>query len=391
MALPRRPFIPDIVRQHAGDAAFLWQQRRREVAGHAFDARDLGRLDRRVEGHLLGLEAAGQGAIAALEEQAGEFSGTGEWFALASTLIRLGMTDGIAARLDDAFADARAVAGIRDALAHADAATIAPGVRDWIHRADPRLRMLALSALADHRSDPGTLLARLFEDADAEVRTQAIRLAGLVGRVDLASAIAPALDHAATADAAAGALLLLGHAQDEAEQHIGRRVARTAGDDGVGDLLDLCLLARPDNARDLLRRLLQATRPEAAALALSRTGLARDWSVTDWLIARMRDPATAEAAGFAFRDMIDIDVNDTETFTSDPETLGPGFVDLDPADLPVADEVAVFLDTHGRPPRGLPRFVSQRRRRLQALSTGLARPEAIVPRWDAAQPGPAWT
>src|SRR5512145_562956 len=50
---------PEIVSQHAEEAAFLWTLRSRAVGEPHYAPKDLARLDERVEAHLDGLRVAG--------------------------------------------------------------------------------------------------------------------------------------------------------------------------------------------------------------------------------------------------------------------------------------------------------------------------------------------
>lgn len=378
--------IATLVAQHAGDAAFLWLRRRREIDGPFLDATDIGRIDQRLEANIEGLMAAGESGWRAARAQFADFAEPGEIFVLGVLALRSGER----AAIDVALAAARqageiGVSSLSGALARTPRDRLKPVVSEWLDARDPFLRCLGLAALQHHRVDPGARLADLLADADAGVRRRALRLAGMFKRRDLLAPAAAALD-AGGADerlAAALAVCLLGEAR-LAHPVLDRIVLTQPG--LAARAIELRLLTTPGKAgREWLRSRLD--QPALRVAATAAIGLFGDVAVMPWLIARMREPALAEASGLALRDLFEVDFNDLALFTTDPAELGPDFSGDGP--LPVADRVAAWWD-EGRGGKAHREFRSMRRLRLDASRAALATPEAPLADWRVTRRFPAW-
>lgn len=85
-AQPSIPILPDIVRQHAEMAAFLWvvydRARLFPDENPEMDEVRIARLLERLEAHLDGLRAAGAEGLAIAEERYQEYPEAGELFAI---------------------------------------------------------------------------------------------------------------------------------------------------------------------------------------------------------------------------------------------------------------------------------------------------------------------
>ena len=150
--------------------------------------------------------------------------------------------------------------------------------------------------------------------------------------------------------------------------------------------IELRLLTTPGKAgREWLRSRLD--QPALRVAATAAIGLFGDVAVMPWLIARMREPALAEASGLALRDLFEVDFNDLALFTADPAELGPDFSGAGP--LPLADRVAAWWD-EGRGGKAHREFRSMRRLRLDASRAALATPEAPLADWRQTRRYPAW-
>jgi hypothetical protein len=83
---PKVPILPEIVRQHAEQAAFLWTvyDRARLFPDENPEMDDLriGRLLERLEAHLDGLRVAGEDGLAIAEERFREYPDPGELFVI---------------------------------------------------------------------------------------------------------------------------------------------------------------------------------------------------------------------------------------------------------------------------------------------------------------------
>jgi hypothetical protein len=85
-AQPRIPILPDIVRQHAEMAAFLWTVYDRAKLypdeNPEMDEVRIARLLERLEAHLDGLRVAGPEGLAIAEERFKEYPEAGELFVI---------------------------------------------------------------------------------------------------------------------------------------------------------------------------------------------------------------------------------------------------------------------------------------------------------------------
>src|SRR5437016_12004830 len=92
--------IPEIVQQHAEEAAFLWLLRDAAVSAPHYLLADLVRLEDRVEAHIDGLRVAGEPGWEIAKGQLVEIGEPGEVFAAAL----LAFESGDAARVQDVLA-----------------------------------------------------------------------------------------------------------------------------------------------------------------------------------------------------------------------------------------------------------------------------------------------
>jgi hypothetical protein len=101
-ALPNVPILPEIVRQHAEMAAFLWTVYDRALLypdeNLEMDATALADLVGRLEAHLDGLRIAGADGVMVAEERFKEFPGPGELFVVR--ILQPGAEDLKVAELD---------------------------------------------------------------------------------------------------------------------------------------------------------------------------------------------------------------------------------------------------------------------------------------------------
>lgn len=368
--------IPPMVRLHAGDAAFLFGQRRRAFREHRLGEVGLGRLDQRLDANIAGLLAAGQIGWDLAAEQAAEVVGAGEMFALAALALATGENVGQAIAL--AMPSTAGRKGLSGALAWSRPAELKPFLAGWQGAGDPGLRLLGMMALGHHGHDPGKPLVDGLADADPALRARAAKLAFEFGRLDMVAPLRALQEDPAAGFWARMALLRFGERAEIANQDL-------ADPDLAGLALDHMFCARPDLAREVLSALLK--RPDVSVLALSRAGVARDRSILPWLVQQMEDPALAEAAGFAVLDLVPLNLTDCGLFTETPDSLGPAFADLDPAPLPIAAKLADWLAAGAEV--GVP-FVSLRRMMLDGLRRGAQNPAQPLARWRHRRNMAAW-
>src|SRR5216684_1183404 len=104
--------IPEIVSQHAEEAAFLWLQRANAVHAPHYLLKDLVRLDDRVEAHLDGLRVNGDAGW----ELAKAADGSGGVFAAAVLAVESGKEDRVGFVLEKGVATPAASRGLVSGL-----------------------------------------------------------------------------------------------------------------------------------------------------------------------------------------------------------------------------------------------------------------------------------
>ena len=370
--------IPMLVRQHAEDAAFLFEQRAKAFHAHSWNDVTLGRCDQRLAANIAGLIAAGETGAELAREGAEKEGGAGEVFAFAATAFA--QDDLVDEVLALGLATPQGRHGLSGALAWSDAAVIGPHVRDWLTSNEPGLRLLAMMTLSHHRRDPGTALAPFLADTAPEVRSRAARLAFEMGRTDLVGPLTDLAEADANDPWPHLALVRFGAKPAELFAYV------TSPDrPKAGLVLDLALLAAPDRAREALSKLM--AQPDTRPLALSRLGVVSDRSIVEWLLKRMQDENDAEATVFAFLDLFPVDPDECGKFLVDPDRFGDATEVQAPALRPRDEDMEAWLRTlPAAPPHR-----SLRLQMLEALRTGLQDRQAPLPNWRKTRVFPAWS
>jgi len=331
--------IPQIVEQHAEEAAFLWLLRDAAVDAPHYDLKDLARLDERVEAHIDGLRVAGEPGWEITLAQLEQHQEAGEVF--AAGVLALESQD--QARIDQVIAVVEgapeATRGLISALGWLRPEALRGLVKSFLDDASPVGRMLGLAACSVHRVDPHSYLARLLTDDASIVRARALRLIGELGRADLNQELREAVrDQDETcrfwAARSAGLTGERGPSIPILKQH-------AEGDDAFKwRALDLVLRIMPQpEAMAWLRGL--NSDPRHARLAVTACGILGDPAFVPWLIGRMEIPELARAAGEAFSMIAGIDLAYDDLETDTPEGFEAG-----PTANPADDNVALDPDEH---------------------------------------------
>lgn len=353
--------IPMLVRQHAEDAAFLFMQRGRAFHGHSWNDVQLGRTDQRIAANIAGLGAAGRTGLEIAAEYAQSVGGPGEVFALGATAFATG--EAVDVSLAMGLATPAGRKGLSGAIAWTEAQVIGPQVRTWLESGEEGLRLLGLAALSHHRHDPGATLATYLADPSPEVRSRAARLSFELGRADLAERLAD------IADGDIWPLLALARFGKGAGPLY--EYAAGTGHPQADLALDVALIAAPDQARERLGAMLRL--PDTRALALSRTGVAGDRSITGWLWQQLDQEDDVEAVQFALFDLVWLDPDLCSDLSADPAKRPP--------------TVDAWLKAHETDPPHL----SLRRKRLDLLRAGFRDRAAPFPDWRRTRAYPAWS
>lgn len=380
--------ITAVVEHHAQDAAFLWSRRRREIDGPVLGEDDIGRIDQRLDANLEGLFASGSKAWRVAKAQFLDYAEPAELFVLGALALYWQEGDLVSQAIEAArplLEDG--LMGLSGAISRTTSGRLKPYVGSWLDSADPFLRCLGLSALWHARTDAGARLKVLAGDEDRGVRQRALRLAGAMRRRDLLPLVMEALT-----DVDPYVRLMAGEAmclleEPETAYPVLDKLAFDGTATGVA-AVEMRLLATPriDARRWLQQRLDQTITRQAALAAI---GLVADVSIMPWLFEKMRQPGDAYAAGFALRDLLEIDFNDTDVFVTDPAVIGKEFGEIEDLPLPFAERAEKWWD-QGRGVTRHAKFQSMRRIRLQAIRTALANPQLSLVNWQRTRQFRAW-
>jgi uncharacterized protein (TIGR02270 family) len=333
--VPRRhaSILPDIVGQHAEEAAFLWLLRDAAVDAPHYARRHLARLEERVEAHVDGLRVAGEPGFEIAMAQLDRFQEAGELFAAGVLALESGNELWLQPVLEIARSVPDAEHGLFGAIGWLRKEHLRLYVRPWLDSPDPFERRLGLVACSLHRADPKQRLAPLLKDTDPLVRARALRLAGELGRVDLAERAAEAVaqEDAYVVFWAAWAAGLLG-IRDIAIPPL--EVAAESGGPAQGPALELAArLMAPSRAAAWVRTL-NADQANHR-LVVRALGAIGDPAAVPWLIGRMSDPALARLAGESFSLITGVDIAFDDLEGETPEGVSAGPTE-DPADPRVA-------------------------------------------------------
>ncbi|MBZ9810870.1 MULTISPECIES: HEAT repeat domain-containing protein [unclassified Mesorhizobium] len=346
---PEGRIVPDVVRQHAEQAAFFWAQRDTLITDDPPDLHVIAGVDRRLEANLDGLRIAGPAAWPFIVAAYEDFPEKGELFLYAWMAFELNDGRRVVEAIEFGRQSQDDACGLVGALAWHKPETIATEVRDWIGAQDAFKRFLGVSACLGHDVDPKQMLARLVRDPDARVRAASLRLAGNLQRTDLVSELIAALNDAEERPRfwAAWALTELGSG-DLASPEL-RKVAVGGGPAAMTALRAAAKAAPENDVRAWMGGLFKS--PETAPLAVRGAGMLGDRNILHWLIHQMRTPALAVAAGSALLELFP-EAREADLFTLDPAALGQPFDDHFGdfgARTPVAEKVKKWGERNGYP------------------------------------------
>jgi len=183
MPSPIATHIPDILKEHIEELAFLWGQRQSAVRDPNYTIRELTQLEERITAHLQGVLAVGDIALPLLEDALGG-DDPSMIFAAAYALLHAKNPTAVA-RVRDSFAHAEGpvLAALRDALAQAP---FSPGVapyRELFHAGPAPVGAAAATVLAFHSALEPTIpqIHRLLQHEDPSVRITGWRLVSYLG------------------------------------------------------------------------------------------------------------------------------------------------------------------------------------------------------------------
>ena len=377
--------IPNILRNHAEGAAFLWTRRAAFMHDPTIGEVELGRVDRRLIAHLAGLNASGDQSLVELQARFDDFPEAGEAFAYLATAIAVGETAAAESFLEVANELPKCWPGLSGAVGWSTLDDLKPFVRDWVRSPLAVARFLAVAAHSHCRVDPGDRLDDVLSDTDSRVRARGLRLLGEIGDVSRTDRLLAAVRDGSADEQffASRSALLLGRRGDALDAVRQRALeAHRTGDAA----LELAVLAdHGEDGRKWLGQLTQNKARKEAAVEICGAIDAED--VRKWLFRCASDPDLSAAAGRAMRTMYDIDFDDTDAFEADGETLGPKFAERTDGPWPVASRVKAALENGATGPR----FECLPRLRRRCLSQAMATPGRPLAEWRSRRAYPAWS
>lgn len=336
--------IPEIVRRHFDEAAFLWQLRQRASVAPDWRLSDLVDLDERLDAHLDGLGVAGphgwKTAEAAMEE------GPGELF--VAGVLALEARD--RARITRVIREASKSTFGQLAMA-TSFATVSPGclqgiIKDLLRSTSPLGRRFGIGACVSHGVDPGNELSVLVEDPQPEVRSCAGHACGTLGLIRYRSVLSElaAVDSEDQRLEAAIAAVLLGDRGLSLDvlTHVD-----TTDPEQRARAFRLATQALPKTElRQILHNLSRDSTQRRRLLEM--TGIAGDVAYVPWHIKEMGDNNAARVAAEAFSVVTGVDLRERaleaprpEGFESRPnDDPNDPNVDMDP------DEGLPWPDVH---------------------------------------------
>jgi uncharacterized protein (TIGR02270 family) len=328
--------IPEIVEQHAAEAAFLWCLRDAATDQPHLRLRNLADLEQRVEAHLDGLRVAGDAGVEIARAQVERQPGMGELFTLATLELEHRDELGLERILTVAEQVPESRRGLFGAVGWVAPRTLRGGAMAWLDSPVSFRRLLGVVACSLHRADPGSRMHDLLQD-EPLVRARALRLAGELRRVDLNPRIHPELtteDDTCRFWAAWSAALL------------GNRILAIpvlqafALADGPFKWRALDLVIRAMDKPSVvawLRAL--GNDPANARLIVVAAGVHGDPVVVPWLIDKMRVAPLARIAGESFSMISGVDLVEQDMWCQAPQESPPR-----PSDDPLDENVAMDAD-----------------------------------------------
>lgn len=325
--------IQSIVEHHAGEAAFLSEQRDRLIGSPHVDLPALARIDERLAAHLDGVaiaEAEGHRFPAPTTETAS----AGDAFLGATRALeeqdleRLGQVYGLCLEVPSIRC------GLFDALQWAPPGHLRGTVRELLVAEESFRRQIGVVACDRHRVDPGSVLKSALNDADVELRRCAVIAAGVIGRVDLAPTVTQLLADESPGHRlwAASSAILLGN------RGAAVKTLRAVIAEGDLDALHLYLqVASIADGHDVLVTLRQNPLRRDRIVG---AGVIGNSAYAPWLLELMADPLLARAAGEAFTLITGLDL--FKGF----EVARPEHLETNPSEDPDDEDVALDRDEH---------------------------------------------
>ncbi len=330
------PILPEIVGQHADEAAFLWLLRDRAVAATRYTLPEIVKLDGRLEANIDGLRVAGEAGWEIVAAQLTEHTEGGEAFVAALLALEAGTDARFSTVIDLVRAAPESVRGVISAFGFVsrDAATTRLGA--LVRSTDATLRSAGIAGSVIHGLDPGFALEDAIGAEVPDLRRRAFAAVGRLGRKDLVAALAPGLNDPDPACRfwAAWSSAVMGDARGS---QVLRRMAEFEGPLRERAAAEAGRILEHKAALGWHQQLVLD--PGGRRAAIIAAGAIGDPALFPWLVAQMHDPGLARLAGDAIGMATGLDVARDRL---EAAALAPAADDEDPdQDLPWPDPDAV--------------------------------------------------
>jgi uncharacterized protein (TIGR02270 family) len=177
-----RESIPEVVEQHAEEAAFLWHLRGIAARAPHYSLRDVSDLDLRIEAHLDGLRAAGDFGWKVSWASAAS-GGTAEAFVASIVAFQSKDDERIGKLLDLARKSLLLASGVGSALGWLALDEARPHIQRLLTITDRAEQVIGLTAAACHKIDPGSAAEAAAWSADTVLRRAGYDAAVFLGRL----------------------------------------------------------------------------------------------------------------------------------------------------------------------------------------------------------------
>jgi len=328
--------IPPIVTRHAEEASFLWSLRSSAIVASHYSLRDVNALDARIEAHLDGLRIAGDEGWKLVVEELG-WKEAGEFFVASVLAFEGGKADRIEKVLGAVAGAPEGIPGVASALGWLPIEQARPHITRLLNDADPVRRLIALSASAIHRHQPGPALGKAVIDPDLRLRARGLKAAGELGRTELIPALRQNVkgEDLACRFWSAWSLLLLSN--DPMGISAMRTLAETPSRFSERAAAMYARRAEPTAVKEWYRK--QPTKPPKVRLAIASAAALGEIDAIPWLIGLMPQLPLSRMAGEAFTTITGADLALLDLENKPPKDFPSG-----PTDNPADEDVSMDPD-----------------------------------------------
>ncbi len=180
--------IPNIITQHAEEAAFLWLLRDSAVNEPHYSLSDLAHLDDRVEANIDGLRIASDEGWEICKE-ALVWEESGEYFIAAFLAFESDKDDRIQSVIEAGSDSPELSRGIISALGWLPYQQAEGHIKKLLYEQSSVLRYIGIATSAIHRQYPGQPLFDALSSSDLLLKSRALKAVGELKRRDLLSVV----------------------------------------------------------------------------------------------------------------------------------------------------------------------------------------------------------